>query len=94
MTRCIDVCIGRLAGLLKTHGGSVVYGGDSSVKDKYIQPTILRISKDSPAMAEETFGPILLVCMCVYVVYMYMYERGSNEINVPGCCGGRRDRGH
>ncbi|MGJ8694282.1 MAG: aldehyde dehydrogenase family protein [Thalassotalea sp.] len=39
---------------------NIVYGGDYSLKDKYISPTIiLNPSTDSPLLAEEIFGPIL-----------------------------------
>ena len=51
----------RLTGLLDTHGGEVVCGGQYSKEDKYIAPTIIIVNKDSPIMAEETFGPIILV---------------------------------
>lgn len=51
----------RLAEVLKTHGGKVVYGGNYDMKSRYIEPTILHVDFDSPSMREETFGPILLV---------------------------------
>lgn len=76
----------RLAGLLKSHGGTVVYGGDCSVKERFVQPTILRVGKDSPTMAEETFGPILLAG----VVHALLRD----DDGAAGCGGGERDGGH
>lgn len=50
----------RVADLLKNTGGEIVFGGDVDVKQKYIQPTIVRNPKDSSAlMQEEIFGPVL-----------------------------------
>eukprot|EP00824_Muranothrix_gubernata_P009022 TRINITY_DN21597_c0_g1_i1.p1 TRINITY_DN21597_c0_g1~~TRINITY_DN21597_c0_g1_i1.p1 ORF type:complete len:562 (-),score=65.78 TRINITY_DN21597_c0_g1_i1:92-1777(-) len=51
----------RLVGVLESHGGAVVCGGDYDEKTRYIAPTVVRVSLASPAMEEETFGPILLV---------------------------------
>jgi len=51
----------RLIGLLKTHGGQVVCGGTFDQQARWIEPTVLLVNPSSPAMQEETFGPILLV---------------------------------
>lgn len=56
-----DKQMSRLVQLLKTHGGRVVAGGSYDEKERYIEPTVLHVSKESPTMVEETFGPILLV---------------------------------
>lgn len=49
---------------------TVVCGGDhdpaglepgSTIDERYIAPTVLRVSRDSPLMKDEIFGPILLV---------------------------------
>jgi aldehyde dehydrogenase (NAD+) len=51
----------RLVGVLQTHGGKVVYGGNYDTAARFIEPTVLLVDKHSPSMVEETFGPILLV---------------------------------
>lgn len=51
----------RIKGLLRRHGGEVVAGGHFDDEAKYIAPTVLRVSFDSPIMEEEIFGPILLI---------------------------------
>ncbi|MEA9985001.1 aldehyde dehydrogenase family protein [Subtercola sp. RTI3] len=48
----------RLVGLLE--GETVVTGGDSDARTRYIAPTVLSgVSRDAPIMSEEIFGPIL-----------------------------------
>ena len=48
----------RVSGYLKD--GKIVFGGTTSAKEKYIEPTLLAgVSPDSPVMQEEIFGPIL-----------------------------------
>lgn len=47
--------------VLAGHGGTVVCGGGSDAATRYIEPTVLHLPIDSPAMEEETFGPILMV---------------------------------
>ncbi|MGL4772171.1 MAG: aldehyde dehydrogenase [Clostridium sp.] len=43
-------------------GGNIYFGGEYSIKDKYIQPTILTdIREDALVMEEEIFGPIIPV---------------------------------
>src|SRR6266545_8129751 len=43
-------------------GGRAVLGGEDSVGDRYVQPTILvDVPEDSDAVREETFGPTLTV---------------------------------
>jgi len=52
----------RLVGLLKTHGGKVVIGGDYDEATRYISPTIVHVDDwNSSLLQEETFGPILVV---------------------------------
>lgn len=51
----------RLKGVVTTHGGKVLVGGDFDLAAKYIAPTVIRVGFDSPAMEEETFGPVLLI---------------------------------
>lgn len=46
----------RLQTVLATHGGTVVVGGDVDADQRYIAPTVIAVARDSPAMAEETFG--------------------------------------
>ncbi len=48
----------------KQQGGEVLYGGgkaDIGSPGHFVEPTIIRISKDAPITAEETFAPILYV---------------------------------
>ncbi|KTT58876.1 aldehyde dehydrogenase [Staphylococcus epidermidis] len=50
----------RLNDLLQIHKDNVVFGGNSSKEDLYIEPTILdNITNDNKIMKEEIFGPIL-----------------------------------
>ena len=56
-----DKQMARLVGLLKSHGGQVVCGGTYDEKARYIAPTVVRATADSPLMGEEIFGPILVV---------------------------------
>jgi len=52
----------RLIQLLNSHGGKVICGGDYQQNERFIQPTVIKLTDfKSPAMEEETFGPILLV---------------------------------
>ncbi len=51
----------RLTTLLNSHKGTLICGGRTDAKTREIEPTVLSIGLDSPAMADETFGPILLV---------------------------------
>jgi aldehyde dehydrogenase (NAD+) len=49
----------RIAGLLKSSAGVVVYGGDLDRERKYIKPTIVRdVMTDDSLMSEELFAPI------------------------------------
>ncbi len=50
--------------ILKSHSGEVICGGDFDAADRYVAPTVLRLSKDDAVLAGETFGPIL---MCIEV---------------------------
>ncbi|MCU1478544.1 MAG: aldehyde dehydrogenase family protein [Subtercola sp.] len=48
----------RLTGLLE--GETVVTGGDSDARTRYLAPTVLHdVSRDAAIMAQEIFGPIL-----------------------------------
>jgi len=51
----------RVLAMLQNHGGEIVVGGDYDQKTRYIAPTVVKISLDSPTIHEETFGPILWV---------------------------------
>jgi len=51
----------RLMGVLANHGGKLVVGGTVKQTERYIEPTVIHVALDSPAMEEETFGPILIV---------------------------------
>lgn len=46
--------------LIQIHKNNVVFGGNSSKEDLYIEPTLLdNITNDNKIMKEEIFGPIL-----------------------------------
>jgi aldehyde dehydrogenase (NAD+) len=51
----------RIAALIAGGGyKEVTYGGDSSVAERYVAPTVLSgVSPDAPVMQEEIFGPVL-----------------------------------
>ena len=50
----------RLNVLIQIHKDNVVFGGNSSKEDLYIEPTLLdNITNDNKIMKEEIFGPIL-----------------------------------
>lgn len=50
----------RLNDLIQIHKNNVVFGGNSSKEDLYIEPTLLdNITNDNKIMKEEIFGPIL-----------------------------------
>ena len=50
----------RLNDLFQIHKDNVVFGGNSSKEDLYIEPTLLdNITNDNKIMKEEIFGPIL-----------------------------------
>ncbi|XP_061701061.1 aldehyde dehydrogenase family 3 member B1 isoform X4 [Syngnathoides biaculeatus] len=49
----------RLTELLKKSNGTVVVGGETDHKDKYIAPTVVYVAEDDTLMKEEIFGPIL-----------------------------------
>jgi aldehyde dehydrogenase (NAD+) len=52
----------RISGLMKDHGGKIVYGGKTEKDKLWIQPTIILNPKDeSQIMNEEIFGPVLPV---------------------------------
>jgi aldehyde dehydrogenase (NAD+) len=49
----------RIAGLLKSTSGVVVYGGELDRERKYVKPTIVRdVMTDDSLMSEELFAPI------------------------------------
>ena len=47
--------------VLTNHGGEIICGGNSIPEERYIEPTVLSLPLDSPAMDDETFGPVLMV---------------------------------
>lgn len=50
----------RLNDLIQIHKDNVVFGGNTSKEDLYIEPTLLdNITNDNKIMKEEIFGPIL-----------------------------------
>ena len=60
----------RLNDLIQIHKDNVVFGGNSSKEDLYIEPTLLdNITNDNKIMKEEIFGPILPI-----ITYDNFYE--------------------
>ena len=52
----------RLEGLLESHGGTVVCGGEVNPETRKLAPTVIvDPAPDSPLMQEEIFGPVLPV---------------------------------
>lgn len=52
----------RMDSMIKSHGGTIYYGGKVDVAKKYVQPTIIVEPKlDSEIMQDEIFGPLLPV---------------------------------
>ena len=51
--------VGRLEGLLEKHGGVVVSGGGVSRASKYVAPTIVKVSLDSPLMQVYPFYTLI-----------------------------------
>ncbi len=52
----------RLSSMLDDHGGTVAFGGDVDIDNKYVEPTIiLDPAVDSKIMQDEIFGPLLPV---------------------------------
>ena len=50
----------RAAALLEGHGGEILIGGQVSIEEKYVPPTVIRNpSLNSALMQEENFAPIL-----------------------------------
>ncbi len=72
-TRIInDQAFDRVTKLIE--GESIFYGGDSDRVERYISPTILDgVSKDSPIMEEEIFGPLLPILTFDSLEELYTY---------------------
>src|SRR5699024_2864901 len=50
----------RLNSLINNTNGEIVYGGETNVTDRYIEPTIVdNVKFDDVLMEDEIFGPIL-----------------------------------
>lgn len=50
----------RLAEIIDSESGNIIYGGKTDRSNLYIEPTVLdNISWNSPSMEDEIFGPIL-----------------------------------
>jgi aldehyde dehydrogenase (NAD+) len=49
----------RLAKLIDASKGKIISGGKYDLEKKYVEPTIIDATVDSPVMEEEIFGPIL-----------------------------------
>ena len=52
----------RAVKLMQNHGGETLIGGEGSIEERYIAPTVIRNpALDSPLMQEENFAPILTI---------------------------------
>ncbi|KNC56056.1 aldehyde dehydrogenase [Thecamonas trahens ATCC 50062] len=51
----------RIVNMLEESGGEVIHGGHYDLKSRYFEPTVVMVPMDSPALDDETFGPILWV---------------------------------
>ncbi|KAH9903156.1 NAD-aldehyde dehydrogenase [Cubamyces lactineus] len=52
----------RIKNLIDHTKGTIVFGGDADVAERYIAPTVVRdVRPDDPLMGEEIFGPVLSV---------------------------------
>ena len=49
--------------IAQEQGGEIVYGGNrlDSMPGNFVEPTLVRISKDAPIVLEETFAPVLWI---------------------------------
>ena len=56
-----SVQVKRIQGMLKSHKGKVVCGGEVDAAERYIAPTVIKVKVGSPGLEDETFGPILWV---------------------------------
>jgi len=56
-----DSQVQRIKKMLKGHRGKVIAGGEVDEETRYIAPTVVKVSLKSPALEDETFGPILWV---------------------------------
>ena len=57
----LDVIAGHIGAAVDA-GATVALGGPEAVRPPYVYPTILLdVPEDNPAVAEETFGPVLVV---------------------------------
>lgn len=84
----------RIAGLLKSSAGVVVYGGDMDRSRKYIAPTIVRdVMTDDSLMSEELFAPIAPVIVAdverairiinsmPHALGLYIFSSNKSEID-------------
>ena len=52
--------MGRLIDLLQNSKSKILYGGEYSIEDLFIAPTIVNVSsKEKEPLEEEIFGPII-----------------------------------
>jgi acyl-CoA reductase-like NAD-dependent aldehyde dehydrogenase len=50
----------RIMGLLERSKGTVKFGGNADLADKWIEPTLVKVdSLDDALLSEEIFGPVL-----------------------------------
>ena len=67
--------------MIQIHKDNVVFGGNSSKEDLYIEPTFLdNITNDNKIMKEEIFGPIcLLLLMIISMKYLKSSKVNQNH---------------
>ncbi len=54
-----DKAFQRLTGYLNS--GNIIFGGRSDARERYLEPTVVTATPESPIMQEEIFGPIFPV---------------------------------
>ena len=58
----------RLVELLKSHGGTVVCGGQYDVKDRYIQPTVIQVTP----VLQGILHPFLACLYCGHCFLLFL----------------------
>ncbi|KAI0659649.1 NAD-dependent aldehyde dehydrogenase [Cubamyces menziesii] len=52
----------RIKNLIDQTKGTVVFGGDADISERYVAPTVVRdVPLDDPLMRDEVFGPVLSI---------------------------------
>jgi aldehyde dehydrogenase (NAD+) len=90
-----DRHVDRLAGLLRTAGGTIVAGGGIDPVSRFVEPTIIvDPDPDAPIMQEEIFGPLLPIVTVASIgeaietvnrrpkpLALYLFSRSSHTVD-------------